>query len=214
MPAARAATGSKVKCPDWKRDNAERFRMFQGQSKPLPSERERALKKKREELSRVRERVQKRSGSMRPFWSRKSLNQSRPDPAHQLVRQAVNHIVGLQHPAGLAEVWPPHAAAQLRPRAGRQGRRFPRAAGTSWAPSGLRVSGRESPRCRARGPRRTLRVRRSRSFELTSSSAVPSDCGALFLPSSIGKADAINMRADAPPAANALSRSCRTRFCC
>jgi hypothetical protein len=48
----------KVKCPDSKRDNAERFRMFQGQSKPPPSERERALKKKREELSRVRERVQ------------------------------------------------------------------------------------------------------------------------------------------------------------
>ena len=48
----------KVKCPDWKRDNAERFRMFEGQSKPQPSERERALKKKREELSRVQERLQ------------------------------------------------------------------------------------------------------------------------------------------------------------
>jgi hypothetical protein len=46
----------------------------------------------------------------------------------------------------------------------------------------------------------------SSRHELTSSSAVPGDYGAVSSPSSIAKANAVNMTADVPPAANALSR--------
>ena len=101
----------KVKCPGCKRDNAERFRMFEGQSKPQPSERERALRRNARSSPafgscRPAKPGAREPGSTRPFWSRKSLNWSRPDPAHQLVRQAVNHIVGLRHPCQAHQVWP------------------------------------------------------------------------------------------------------------
>ena len=44
----------KVKCPDWKRDNAERWRIF---NQPEQTERERTLVKKREEFVRVLEQL-------------------------------------------------------------------------------------------------------------------------------------------------------------
>jgi ATP dependent DNA ligase domain len=45
----------KAKSPRWRRDNAERYRIFEKPAKPpAPTERERALQKKREELARVR----------------------------------------------------------------------------------------------------------------------------------------------------------------
>lgn len=49
---------TKSKCPNWKRDNAERYRLFETPKKPEPTERERALEKKREELARVRDRFE------------------------------------------------------------------------------------------------------------------------------------------------------------
>ena len=44
----------KVKCPGWKRINAERWRIFEGPRKPELSEAQKTLAKKREELARVR----------------------------------------------------------------------------------------------------------------------------------------------------------------
>jgi hypothetical protein len=47
---------TKSKCPDWRRDNANRYKLFEKPTKPLgPTERERALQRKRAELVRVRE---------------------------------------------------------------------------------------------------------------------------------------------------------------
>lgn len=43
----------KTQCPNRKRENAERHRLFEQPSKPNISERERALQRKREELARV-----------------------------------------------------------------------------------------------------------------------------------------------------------------
>jgi hypothetical protein len=40
----------KTKCPDWKRDNTARWRIF---NQPEPTERQRVLVRKREELARV-----------------------------------------------------------------------------------------------------------------------------------------------------------------
>jgi hypothetical protein len=51
----------KTKCPGWKRINAERWRIF---NMPGPTERQRALVRKREELARVLERL--RSEGLRP----------------------------------------------------------------------------------------------------------------------------------------------------
>jgi ATP dependent DNA ligase domain len=48
---------SKSKCPRWRREHAERWRVFE-QTEPGPAEGERALKKKTEELVRVREQLQ------------------------------------------------------------------------------------------------------------------------------------------------------------
>lgn len=51
----------KVKCPDWKRDNSERHRMFERSRKPTRSElteAQRTLAKKRQELARVLEGLQ------------------------------------------------------------------------------------------------------------------------------------------------------------
>ena len=47
----------KVKCPDWKRDNAERHKLFEGSRKPEPTEAQKTLAKKREELARVLEQL-------------------------------------------------------------------------------------------------------------------------------------------------------------
>ena len=48
----------KTKCANWKRENAERNRLFEKPSKPEITERHRALAKKREELARVLERLE------------------------------------------------------------------------------------------------------------------------------------------------------------
>jgi len=47
----------KTKCPDWKRINAERWRIFEGPTKPELTEAQKTLTKKREQLARVRERL-------------------------------------------------------------------------------------------------------------------------------------------------------------
>lgn len=47
---------TKTKCPNWKRENAERWRVFEKRREP--SEDEKQLTKKREELARVKERLQ------------------------------------------------------------------------------------------------------------------------------------------------------------
>src|SRR5262245_32846435 len=54
---------TKTKCPGWKRENAERYRLFERPKKAEPSEqeqRERELRKKRAELARVLESLQGR----------------------------------------------------------------------------------------------------------------------------------------------------------
>jgi len=48
----------KTKCPNWKRENAERHRLFEQPRKPTITERDRVLAKKREELARVLERLE------------------------------------------------------------------------------------------------------------------------------------------------------------
>jgi hypothetical protein len=59
---------TKSKCSNWKRDNAERYRLFEEPKKPELSERERGLKKKREELARVQELLQ--ASDLRPGITR------------------------------------------------------------------------------------------------------------------------------------------------
>jgi hypothetical protein len=44
-----------VKCPGWKRINAERWRIFEGNTRPVMTEEQKTVKKKREELARVLE---------------------------------------------------------------------------------------------------------------------------------------------------------------
>jgi hypothetical protein len=48
---------TKTKCPNWKRANAERHRLFEMPKRPELSERDRELRKKRAELARVQERL-------------------------------------------------------------------------------------------------------------------------------------------------------------
>jgi hypothetical protein len=61
--ASRYASGPshawvKSKCPQWKRDNVNRHKIFEKPPRPpAPTERDRALRKKREELARVQERL-------------------------------------------------------------------------------------------------------------------------------------------------------------
>jgi hypothetical protein len=55
--AGRGVTGVKTKCANWKRENAERHRLFEP-PKPKTRERERVLAKQREELARVLERLE------------------------------------------------------------------------------------------------------------------------------------------------------------
>jgi hypothetical protein len=79
----------KVNCPDWKRDNAERWRIFK---QPEQTERQRALVNK---LACILEQLRTpglRQGIARElrnhvaFLRVKSLNWSRPDAAHALVK--------------------------------------------------------------------------------------------------------------------------------
>jgi bifunctional non-homologous end joining protein LigD len=60
--ASRYSSGSsrnwvKVKCPDWKRINVERHKLFEGARKPTLTEAQKTLAKKRQELARVIERM-------------------------------------------------------------------------------------------------------------------------------------------------------------
>lgn len=48
----------KLKCDGWRRDNAQRWRLFEGNKKSDITEEERALAKKRAELARVLDRLQ------------------------------------------------------------------------------------------------------------------------------------------------------------
>jgi hypothetical protein len=59
--ASRCSSGPshnwvKTKCPDWKRINAERHKIFEGPRKPELTEAQKTLARKREELARVLER--------------------------------------------------------------------------------------------------------------------------------------------------------------
>ena len=47
-----------AKCANWKRENAERHRLFENNKKSEPSEREGELKRKHDELARVLERLE------------------------------------------------------------------------------------------------------------------------------------------------------------
>ena len=47
----------KTKCPDWKRINAGRHKLFEGPRKPELTEAQKTLAKKRQELARVLERL-------------------------------------------------------------------------------------------------------------------------------------------------------------
>jgi hypothetical protein len=47
----------KTKCPNWKRINAERHKLFEGPRKPEQTEAQKTLAKKRQELARVLERL-------------------------------------------------------------------------------------------------------------------------------------------------------------
>jgi hypothetical protein len=58
----------KVKCPGWKRINAERWRIFEGPTKPELTEAQKTLAKKREELARVTDSL--RSPDLSPGMAR------------------------------------------------------------------------------------------------------------------------------------------------
>jgi hypothetical protein len=53
-PSGPSRNWVKVKYPGWKRINAERWRIFEGPRKPVLTEAQKTLAKKREELARVR----------------------------------------------------------------------------------------------------------------------------------------------------------------
>jgi hypothetical protein len=48
---------NKTKCPGWKRINAERYRLFEGPTKPALTEAQKTLARKRLELAKVIERL-------------------------------------------------------------------------------------------------------------------------------------------------------------
>jgi len=60
----------KTKCPNWKRDNAERRQLFEGPRKPELTEAQKTLARKREELARVLERLRSPGHSARAAESR------------------------------------------------------------------------------------------------------------------------------------------------
>jgi hypothetical protein len=60
-----------VKCPNWKRINAERHKLFEGPRKPEFTEAQQTLAKKRQELARVLERL--RDPDLRPGIARELL---------------------------------------------------------------------------------------------------------------------------------------------
>jgi bifunctional non-homologous end joining protein LigD len=68
----------KVKCPGWKRINAERWRIFEGPSKPELTEAQKTLAKKRQELARVLERLRS------------------PQLSHSMARELRKHVAILE----------------------------------------------------------------------------------------------------------------------
>jgi hypothetical protein len=75
----------KTKCPNWKRENAERHRLFEDPPKSAISDADRELKKKREELRRVMERLQG------------------PDLSHGMARELRTHVETLEREIGELE---------------------------------------------------------------------------------------------------------------
>jgi ATP-dependent DNA ligase len=58
--SGRSGSWLKAKCPDWKAENEYRHLLFEGPKKPVLSDHELSLGKKRAELGRVRERLRRR----------------------------------------------------------------------------------------------------------------------------------------------------------
>ncbi len=58
----------KTKCPDWRRINAERWRIFEGPTKPELTEAQKTLARKRQELARVTDSL--RSPDLSPGMAR------------------------------------------------------------------------------------------------------------------------------------------------
>jgi ATP-dependent DNA ligase len=76
----------KTKCEGWRRDNTERFRLFEGnKKKPELTEEQKVLVRKRQELARVRERLQD------------------PDLRPGIARELRKHIVILEREIGELE---------------------------------------------------------------------------------------------------------------
>jgi ATP dependent DNA ligase-like protein len=73
----------KAKCPQWKRDNAERYRIFEKPSAPAPSER--TLQRRKTELARVRESL-----------ARPGLRVGMKDALRAQVRVLVEEIAALE----------------------------------------------------------------------------------------------------------------------
>jgi ATP-dependent DNA ligase len=76
---------TKSKCPQWKRDNAERYRLFEPPKKPELSEREKTLQRRWAELARVRESL-----------GRPGLRVGMKDALRAQVRVLVDEIAALE----------------------------------------------------------------------------------------------------------------------
>ena len=66
----------KIKCPNWKRDNAERHKLFEGPRKPELTEAQQTLARKRQELARVFERLRAPGlsvGMARELWEQQAM---------------------------------------------------------------------------------------------------------------------------------------------
>jgi hypothetical protein len=100
----------KAKCPTWRRDNQQRFRMFEGNKKSAITEEQLTLEKKRGELTRVLERL--RSPDLRPgiarelrsraFWERldevieancKAEDAERRPPLHERIARPLRATI-------------------------------------------------------------------------------------------------------------------------
>ena len=79
----------KTKCPDWKRINAERHKLFEGPRKPELTEAEKTLAKKREELARVLDRL--RAPRLSQGMARELGQKKTPDGRRVCTRAGPNH---------------------------------------------------------------------------------------------------------------------------
>jgi hypothetical protein len=69
-PSSPSCNWSKTKCPHWKRINLERHKLFEGPRKPEPTEAQKTLGKKCEELARALERLRAPGHSARAAQAR------------------------------------------------------------------------------------------------------------------------------------------------